>query len=77
MTGASGFVGGALVSHLLDVGWHVRGLDVRPQQQQRADARFEMIRNDLLTADLDDALDGIDTIFHLAGQTGVRTSWAE
>ena len=76
MTGASGFVGGAVALHLLDAGWHVRGLDVRPQQWQRADARFEMIRNDLLTVDLDDALDGIDTIFHLAGQTGVRTSWA-
>lgn len=32
---------------------------------------------DLLDCNLDGLLDGVDVVFHLAGQPGVRASWAE
>lgn len=38
---------------------------------------FELIDDDLVTADLQSLLDGVDSVLHLAGQPGVRTSWAD
>ncbi|MFM7061913.1 MAG: NAD-dependent epimerase/dehydratase family protein [Actinomycetes bacterium] len=37
---------------------------------------FELVQDDLATADLDALLDGVDAVAHLAGQPGVRASWA-
>ena len=34
-----------------------------------------MLEADLLVADLDGLLDGVDGVFHLAGQPGVRASF--
>ncbi len=39
--------------------------------------RFTLVEDDLLTTDLDRLLDGIDVVFHQAGQPGVRLSWAD
>ncbi len=39
------------------------------------DPRFNMVTDDLATADLGRFLDGVDMVFHLAGQPGVRSSW--
>jgi nucleoside-diphosphate-sugar epimerase len=36
---------------------------------------FELVRSDLRTDDLRPLLDGIDVVYHLAGQPGVRLSW--
>jgi UDP-glucose 4-epimerase len=68
VTGGAGFVGGHLVSHLLARGVSVRSLDVRPHDLGRLGGDV-----DARTVDLCDpvalaaALDGADTIFHLAG----------
>jgi nucleoside-diphosphate-sugar epimerase len=40
-----------------------------------ASDRFRLIRADLAEADLEPLVDGIDYIFHQAGQPGVRRSW--
>jgi len=37
--------------------------------------RFKLVRADLAEADLEPLVDGIDYIFHQAGQPGVRRSW--
>jgi nucleoside-diphosphate-sugar epimerase len=36
---------------------------------------FELVSDDLLSANLDEALDGIDLVAHLAGEPGVSGSW--
>jgi nucleoside-diphosphate-sugar epimerase len=38
-------------------------------------AGVKLVEGDLNVIDLDSVLDGIDVIFHLAGQPGVRSSW--
>ncbi len=37
---------------------------------------FELVEADLRTADLGALFDGVDTVFHLAGQPGLRLSWS-
>jgi nucleoside-diphosphate-sugar epimerase len=38
-------------------------------------AGAKLVEGDLNVIDLDSVLDGVDVIFHLAGQPGVRSSW--
>lgn len=38
---------------------------------------FELVEADLRTADVAGLFSGVDTVFHLAGQPGVRLSWAD
>jgi nucleoside-diphosphate-sugar epimerase len=86
VTGAAGFVGSTLVELLLDEGHQTRGVDVftdyYPREHKernvgrvRGRSGFELVEADLSTTDLDALLDGVDTVFHLAGQPGVRASW--
>jgi nucleoside-diphosphate-sugar epimerase len=86
VTGAAGFIGSSLCDQLLDDGHHVVGVDVFTDDYNRdvkesnlARARgfetFCLVEEDLLEADLDRLLDGIDVVFHLAGCPGVRASW--
>lgn len=88
VTGAAGFVGTTLSEQLLEAGDEVVGLDAfRPYYDpavKRAHVaelagrdRYQLIEGDLLAVDLDRLLDGIDVVFHLAAQPGVRTSWAD
>lgn len=88
VTGAAGFVGSTLVEDLLTSGWTVRGVDaftdyyeptVKHANLSRAleSPGFSLVETDLVTAELDALLDGVDVVFHLAGQPGVRLSWAE
>lgn len=46
------------------------------EQALQCDA-FQLCHVDLRTAPLEPLLDGIDVVFHLAAQPGVRTSWAD
>ena len=86
VTGAAGFIGSQLCESLLRRGCTVRGLDAfttfyDPDRKRGnieslvADPDFELISDDLLTARLDEALDGVDVIAHLAGEPGVSNSW--
>jgi UDP-glucuronate 4-epimerase len=86
VTGAAGFIGSRLVETLLSMGHDVVGLDsfsnyYEPRIKRAniagslGDPRFSMVTGDLATADLGRFLDGVDMVFHLAGQPGVRSSW--
>ena len=86
VTGAAGFIGSHLVKALLSTGHEVVGLDNFSNYYEpgvkRAnvaaslrDPRFSLVTDDLAKVALDNLLDGVDMVFHLAGQPGVRNSW--
>jgi UDP-glucuronate 4-epimerase len=86
VTGAAGFIGSHLVEELVSAGWEVKAVDsITPYYdvaQKESNARsfsgkVELERVDLLTADLKPLLDGVNVVFHLAAQPGVRASWEE
>ncbi len=74
VTGATGFVGHALVPALLSRGHSVRACTRRPLPQSRMPAALEWIRADLLDpATLGPAVEGVRCAFYLVhsiGQTG-------
>jgi dihydroflavonol-4-reductase len=65
VTGASGFVGANLVRALLARGWAVRAL-VRGQAPSLAGLDAELVRGDLFSPQLADAMRGCDVVFHVA-----------
>jgi UDP-glucuronate 4-epimerase len=88
VTGAAGFVGSHLAEALLDAGYAVRGIDCFTPYYDVAQKRsnvvplleregFSLVEANLLDGDLKSLLDGIDVVFHQAGQPGVRLSWAD
>lgn len=88
VTGAAGFIGSSLADLLLSQGHEVVGIDCfadyYPREikesnlsNARSEARFSFVEDDLLTADLEPLLAGVDWVFHQAAQAGVRASWGE
>jgi nucleoside-diphosphate-sugar epimerase len=86
VTGAAGFVGSHLCERLLGDGVEVVGLDCftnyyeRARKEQNLSALhgrpgFELVEEDIAEVALDPLLVGVDWVFHLAGQPGVRASW--
>ena len=86
VTGAAGFIGSHLTERLLREGWEVTGVDsftdyYDPALKEanigsfRGSSSFRLVRGDLLDIDLSPLLEGMDVIFHLAAQAGVRASW--
>lgn len=86
VTGAAGFVGSTLCDRLLRDGHDVVGLDCFVDYYARAvkesnltlareNPRFSFVEESLLSVDLERLLDGVDWVFHQAGQAGVRASW--
>ena len=87
VTGCAGFIGSHTTERLLLDGHEVRGVDSFTDYYDPALKRenlasvlahpgFELVEADLVEADPDDLLDGVDRVLHLAGQPGVRQSWA-
>jgi nucleoside-diphosphate-sugar epimerase len=64
VTGAAGFLGGHLVTHLREAGADVVGLDRRPG----ADIVADLVDDDVAL----DVVRGAEAVFHLAGAGGVR-----
>lgn len=86
VTGAAGFVGSHLCTALLDGGAEVVAVDAftdyysrRCKEHNLAHLRGRagliLHEADLSEAPLAPLLDGVDCVFHLAGQPGVRASW--
>ena len=88
VTGAAGFIGSHLAEALVARGYRVIGVDAFVDFYARSmkevnlrDLRqaptFQFIEADLRTTDLVSLLTGVDYVFHLAAQAGVRTSWGD
>ncbi len=88
VTGAAGFIGSHLCERLLDLRAEVVAIDSftdfysrRTKRDNIAksmnNAKFSFIHENLLTVDLYSALTGVDYVFHLAAQAGVRPSWGK
>jgi UDP-glucuronate 4-epimerase len=76
VTGAAGFIGSQLAEKLLETGHEVVAVDCftdyyDPALKEENAAGFDVARLDLAEDDLD--LAGVDGVFHLAGQPGVRS----
>ena len=77
VTGAAGFIGTHLVEALASCGVTVIAVDRRVAWPQRpATDNVLQITADLRDCAIEPLLINADTIFHLAGQPGVRTSWS-
>lgn len=88
ITGTAGFIGSHLAEALVARGYRVVGVDAfvdfYPRAMKEANLTrlrqipiFQFVEADLRTADLVTLLTGIDYVFHLAAQPGVRTSWGD
>jgi nucleoside-diphosphate-sugar epimerase len=76
VTGAAGFIGSHLAEKLLASGHEVVAIDCftdyyDPALKEENAAGLDVVRLDLAEEDLD--LEGVDGVFHLAGQPGVRS----
>ncbi|NBO64017.1 MAG: NAD-dependent epimerase/dehydratase family protein [Acidobacteria bacterium] len=79
VTGAAGFIGSSLVDRLLALGNEVVGFDNFSTGQEnflngaRVEPRFRCIRGDTLNpCELEEAMEGVDLVFHLAANADVR-----
>jgi nucleoside-diphosphate-sugar epimerase len=86
VTGCAGFVGSHLAERLVADGHHVVGVDAftdyyatslkeRNLEGLAGRPAFRLVRGNLLELDLPPLLDGVELVFHLAAQAGVRPSW--
>ena len=70
VTGGSGFIGQHLVGTLVASGRQARVLDLRPPGRAVTNAQY--IKGSVLDRELvDQALDGVDEVYHLAGLPGM------
>jgi UDP-glucose 4-epimerase len=78
VTGGAGFIGSHLVRRLLRTGRTVRVVDDLSSGSMRrlrdVQGHIEFTKLDLATADLNDVVDGVDRIFHLAADPSVNNS---
>lgn len=87
VTGCAGFIGSHLTEELLEQGHQVLGIDSLSDYYEvalkernldvlRAHSGFRYLRSDLLEVEASQ-FEGVDGIFHLAAQAGVRSSWGQ
>ena len=77
VTGSSGYVGGYLVTALVDAGWEVRATGRRPRPEHLP-AEVDYQPADLAgDDDLAPLVDGITHVFHLAGASSSRSDEEE
>jgi nucleoside-diphosphate-sugar epimerase len=88
VTGAAGFIGSHLVEACLRRGWTVTAIDSLTDYYSSKlklqnittwvdSSDCEWHEEDLCVANLPALLEGIDIVFHLAAQPGVRASWGD
>jgi UDP-glucuronate 4-epimerase len=88
VSGCAGFIGSRLTQRLLGCGFQVVGVDSlstyydvrRKRGNLEALApypEFRLHELDIASDGLTDLLEGVDVVFHLAGQPGVRASWSK
>ena len=80
VTGATGYIGGALVPWMLDAGWSVRVLcrDASALADRPWRARVEVVEGDASSeADLSRAMEGIRTAYFLIHSMGGATDFAD
>jgi nucleoside-diphosphate-sugar epimerase len=88
VTGCAGFLGSHLSERLLADGYEVVGIDcftdyyAREIKESnladiREDPRFTLLERDLSSDPVDGILEGIDEVYHLAAQAGVRGSFGD
>jgi nucleoside-diphosphate-sugar epimerase len=88
VTGVAGFIGSQLAEHLLASGATVIGVDrlsdyydqalkLENLAQALGHDRFTFIQADIADVATPELLDGVDVVYHLAGQPGVRPSWGQ
>jgi UDP-glucuronate 4-epimerase len=88
VSGAAGFIGSHLTEQLLAGGISVIGIDrlsdyYDPERKRdnlrdaSGDMRFTFLEGDLRELATPSLLDGVDVVYHLAGQPGVRPSWGQ
>jgi UDP-glucose 4-epimerase len=86
VTGAAGFIGSHVVEACISRGWDVVAIDslttyyspcTKVQNTRGFDShhRCRYYEQDILDVDLEAVLEGVDVVFHLAAQAGVRASW--
>jgi nucleoside-diphosphate-sugar epimerase len=86
ITGGAGFVGSHLTERLLAEGANVVAIDCftdfypRPLKERNLSgllgrSGYRFVEADLNRVDLDQLLEGVTHVFHLAAQAGVRKSW--
>jgi nucleoside-diphosphate-sugar epimerase len=88
VTGSAGFIGSHLCERLVRDGHNVVGIDAfipyyprsfkeRNLAGLRQQRLFALHERDLRTDSLDDLLDGVNVVFHLAAMAGLVKSWTE
>ncbi len=86
ITGVAGFIGSHLAERLVASGASVVGMDgfttyYDPALKRRnihgleGSERFRLVEGNLRDLELSDLLAGVDVVYHLAAQPGVRRSW--
>jgi UDP-glucuronate 4-epimerase len=88
VTGCAGFIGSHLTESLLEDDVAVVGVDCFNANYGRGQKltnlrraldydNFEFLPLDLSRGDLEDVIRGVDVVFHLAAEPGVRSSWGD
>lgn len=86
VTGCAGFIGSHLIEKLLNMGCDVEGVDSfttyydpamkwKNIKEVRSHRHFKLQQSDLSSHISLESIDGVEIVYHLAAQPGVRASW--